>query len=176
MVKGFSSIIPDLDKKYFEGECDLAAEKVRKLTTTGNEETVKETLTKLGWEGQSIATVTLTVSTDGKRAEDGRFNLRGPLTEDPIKLQASKLWEKVDERVVLEITIPQGEKFQFEGGRLFSEFLDQQQTKYRIVKEGRILTEAKKKENGVGDFCLQVITHLSKTAKGQTDPASSTRY
>ena len=57
--------MPDLLGKYFEGDSDIPAEKVEELLTKGNNEAVIRALTKLGWEGQPIATVTLRVSTDG---------------------------------------------------------------------------------------------------------------
>ena len=67
--------MPDLNKKYFSGEKDITAEKGKELVTKGDSEDVIRTLTKLGWEGQLIATVTIKVSVDGRRAEDGQFSL-----------------------------------------------------------------------------------------------------
>ena len=67
--------MPDLNKKYFPGEKDIAAEKGKELVTKGDSEDVIRTLTKLGWEGQLIAAVTIKVSVDGRRAEDGQFSL-----------------------------------------------------------------------------------------------------
>ena len=86
--------MPDLNKKYFSSEKDIAAEKGKELVTKGDSEDVIRTLTKLGWEGQLIAAVTIRVSVDGRRAEDGQFSLRGALASEPIKVQAAKLWEK----------------------------------------------------------------------------------
>ena len=68
--------MPDLDDKHFKGNSDIPAEKVKELLTKGNREATIETLTKLGWEGQLIATLNIKVSVDGKRAEDGLFNIR----------------------------------------------------------------------------------------------------
>ena len=67
--------MPDLNKKYFSSEKDIAAEKGKELVTKGDSEDVIRTLTKLGWEGQLIAAVTIKVSVDGRRAEDGQFSL-----------------------------------------------------------------------------------------------------
>ena len=162
--------MPDLNEKHFSGESDITSEKMKELTTKGNIKAVSETLTKLGWEGQQIATVTLRISTDGGRVEDGQFNLRGALGKDLVKVQASKLWSKADENVWLEIITPPGEWFNFEGRRLFSEYLDQERVNYRVTKEGRILSEAEKKDNGVGNFSLCAITHLSKTSNNASGP------
>ena len=162
--------MPDLLGKYFEGDSDIPAEKVEELLTKGNNEAVIRALTKLGWEGQPIATVTLRVSTDGERIEDGQFGIQGVLCKEKVKVQAAKIWEKAEEDVTLEVDIPPGEKFIFEGGQLHSEYLDQEQVKYRILKDGKILTEAEKKASGVGDFCLRAISHLGKTSNNASGP------
>ena len=163
--------MPDLQEKYFEGNIDIATERVKDLLTKDNKEAIVETLTRSGWEGQPIATVTLRVSVDGERVEDGQFNIRGNLCKEKVKVQAAKIWEKAEEDVTLEVDVPPGEAFTFEGGQLYSEYLDQERVKYRILKNGRILTEAEKKDNGVGDFCLRAITHLAKTSNSASGPS-----
>ena len=42
--------------------------------------------------------------------------------------------------------------------------------KYRLLKEGRILSEAEKKTHGIGDFCLRAIMHLGKASNGANGP------
>ena len=56
---------------------------------------------------------------DGNRAEDGHFSLQGALGKEAVEVQAAKLWEKANESVMLEIELPPGELFKFEGGRLY---------------------------------------------------------
>ena len=112
--------MPDLNKKLFQGESDISTDRVKDLLTEGNSDSINNTLTKLGWEGQLVAAVILQVSADGKRADDGHFSLRGPLCAEATKLQAAKLWEKADESVILQIDMPPGESFIFEGGNFAS--------------------------------------------------------
>ena len=163
--------MPDLSKKYFSSEKDITAEKGRELVTKGDSEDIIRTLTKLGWEGQLIAAVMIRVSVDGRRAEDGQFSLRGALASEPIRIQAAKLWEKADEDVTLEIDVPPGDRFDFQGGRLYSDYLDQDKVRHKLTKEGRILTEAERKKHGLGDFCLRALTHLSRSSNGSSGPA-----
>ena len=162
--------MPDLHERYFEGNSEIKTERVKELLTKGNKEAIVETLTRSGWEGQPIATVTLRVSVDGERVEDGQFDIRGNLCKEKVKVQAAKIWEKAEEDVTLEVEMPPGEMFTFEGGHLYSEYLDQERVKYRILKDGKILSENEKKENGVGDFCLRAVTHLTKTSNGASGP------
>ena len=160
--------MPDLSGKLFKGESNIHAETVKELTVKGGTEEELRALTKLGWEGQTIGTVTLKTSADGRRVEDGQFRMRGDLTTETIKIQAAKIWEKADEDIMLHINTPPGDRFLFEGGRLYSDYLDQRHVKYQVVKEGRILTEEDKKKHGVGDFSLRVITHLARAAGGSS--------
>ena len=77
------------------------------------------------------ATVNLRVSADEERVEDGQFNIQGILSKEMAKVQASKIWEKAEEDITLEVEVPPGELFKFEGGHLYSEYLDQGKVKYR---------------------------------------------
>ena len=46
--------MPDLQEKHFEGNSEIATEKVKDLLTKGNKEAIVETLTRSGWEGQPM--------------------------------------------------------------------------------------------------------------------------
>ena len=116
--------MPDLDKKYFSGENDIPVSKIGELETGCSESAIKDTLTKLGWEGQAIASVILRISADGKQVSAGQFQLEGPLSPSPIVIQAAKLWEKAGQDIMLSITVPSGNAFVFEGGRLTSDYLE----------------------------------------------------
>ena len=110
------------------------------------------------------------MSVDGRRAEDGLFILRGALAKEPIKIQAAKLWEKADKDVTLEIDMPPGDCFDFQGGRLYNVYLDQGKVRYKLTKEGRILTKADKKKHGQATFA-STLTHLSRFSNGAGGPA-----
>ena len=67
-------------------------------------------------------------------------------------IQASKLWEKADNDIVLSVEVPSGNAFVFEGGRLTSDFLDHETVKYKFSRGGQVLAEAEKAAGGVGAF------------------------
>ena len=67
---------------------------------------------------------------------------------------------------MLKIDMPPGDRFDFQGGRLYSDYLDQEKVRYKLTKEGKILTEADKKKHGLGDFCFPTLTHLSRSSNG----------
>ena len=162
--------MPDLSGKYFEIPSEIPAGKITELVTGCSETAIKDTLTKLGWEGQSIASVILKISADGRQVTAGQFQLEGALSPTPVVVQASKLWEKADNDIVLSVEVPSGNAFVFEGGRLTSDFLDHETVKYKFARGGQILAEAERTAGGVGAFCLRIIAHLGKTSNGAAGP------
>ena len=51
--------MPDLDPKYFRGSEDIPRDRVNNLVTGKSEKDIEDTLTRLGWEGQLIAAISL---------------------------------------------------------------------------------------------------------------------
>ena len=52
-------IMPDLDQRFFRGSEEIPRERVPKLVTGKSEKDIEDSLTKLGWEGQLVATIVL---------------------------------------------------------------------------------------------------------------------
>ena len=162
--------MPDLDSKYFGGKSEIAQQKKTELETGCSETALRDTLTKLGWEGQTVASVVLKISPDGKKVTSGQFQLEGVLTPTPVVIQAAKLWEKADSDIVLSVEVPAGNAFVFEGGRLTSDYVDHETVKYKFSKGERVLAEAERSTYGVGNFCLRILAHLGKTSNGASGP------
>ena len=115
--------MPELNKVHFRGISEIPAGRKAELVTGSGEKDIENMLTKLGWEGNLIATVSLKVTADGQRVHSGQFMMRGALSAETIQLQASKLWEGADAETVLCVNIPTGAELRFEGGRLCSEYI-----------------------------------------------------
>ena len=162
--------MPVLDEKYFSGEGDIPAEMISELETGCSETAIRDTLTKLGWEGQAIASVVLKITADGKQVSAGQFQLEGALSPCPVLVQASKLWETTGSDIVLSVNVPSGNAFVFEGGRLTSDYLDHEAVKYKFTKDGKVLAEAERQASGVGEFCLRIVAHLGKNSNGASGP------
>ena len=162
--------MPVLEERYFSGKSEIPDHKRSDLETGCSEASIRETLTKLGWEGQTVASVILKISADGRQVTAGQFQLEGALTPTPVVIQASKLWEKADGDIVLSVEVPSGSAFVFEGGRLTSDYLDHETVKYRFSRGDQVLAEAEREASGVGPFCLRILAHLGKTSNGGTGP------
>ena len=165
-----SIVMPDSEKRYFSGKSEIPDHKRSDLETGCSEASIRETLTKLGWEGQTVASVILKISADGRQVTAGQFQLEGALTPTPVVIQASKLWEKADGDIVLSVEVPSGNAFVFEGGRLTSDYVDHETVKYRFSRGDQVLAEAEREASGVGPFCLRILAHLGKTSNGATGP------
>ena len=162
--------MPDLSSKFFRGGEEIPRERVQNLVTGKSEKDIEDTLTKLGWEGQLIASVALRLSADGKQADGGSFMLRGALSPEPIQIQAGKLWEKAEEDVMLTVNVPNGAEFVFAGGRLCSDLVSSDKITFKYSKAGQVLAETEWDRKGVGKFCLRLMAHLGKTSNGATGP------
>ena len=162
--------MPELNKVHFRGVSEIPAGRKAELVTGSSEKDIENTLTKLGWEGNLIATVSLKVTADGQRVHSGQFMMRGALSAETIQLQASKLWEGADAETVLCVNIPTGAELRFEGGRLCSEYIAQEAVKYEFKKAGITLSKEEQKASGTGEFSMRVLAHLGKTSNGTAGP------
>ena len=162
--------MPDLDPKYFRGSEDIPRDRVNNLVTGKSEKDIEDTLTRLGWEGQLIAAISLRMSPDGRQADGGSFMLRGALTPEPLQIQAGKLWEKAAADVVLSVDVPNGAEFVFAGGKLCSDYVNSDRISFRFSKAGQVLAETEWDGQGVGKFCLRLLAHIGKTSNGSAGP------
>ena len=110
-------VIPE----FFRNPGDLPLELRQSLTTMSHSLGMKDTLIALGWLGEPVATVCLSLSTDGTRAANGWFSLWGCLSAEPVEFPATKLWENTQRGTSIRISNIQGQQFPFSSGQLQSE-------------------------------------------------------
>jgi hypothetical protein len=97
--------MPDLDKQYFAGGGDIPSDIARQLTLHASSDRDRDILTNLGWEGQLIGYMGVSLSTDGKKVTGARFGMQGKLTTGAVELQAAKLWERVSRDVTVSVEV-----------------------------------------------------------------------
>ena len=163
--------MPVLANKYFEGEGDIPSETAAKLLTVGLGERAKDTLTKLGWEGQLIAPIGITLSLDGSEVANSHFSLHGDLVSEPISVKAGLLWEKTAKELLLSLKMPTGTAFKFAGGDLSSDLIPQENVQFSAAKDGRVILPMDWPEHGIGNFCLRAVAHLDKSSNSRSGPA-----
>ena len=85
--------MPDLDSKWFGGNAEIPPDICNKLLVSDYHGMVDRALTALGWEGQLVCAAGLGISQDGTLVQTARFVARGTMTQTPVPVKASTLWE-----------------------------------------------------------------------------------
>jgi hypothetical protein len=159
--------MPDLDPSYFRGTGDIPSDIANRLSTAYVGESDNRALTQLGWEGQAIGFISLTLSPDGASVSRAQFNLKGKLSEDTVIFQAAKLWDKVARDITVHIEPMDGSAFQFLNGTMYSDYAAQEAFKVSYFKGDQKLRPGEEKKLGVGDMCLRIFCHLDKTSNAR---------
>ena len=162
--------MPPLDQKFFQGSGDLPPEVLAKLSVGDLHAQADAALRALGWEGQLISTVGLTLSADGSLVQHAQFQMRGRLHQDAIPVNASTVWEGAPKGAVLHITLPECSQFKFTGGELVSDYLPQDAAKFGVTKDGLPLLPTDWEANKIGNFALRLVAHLDKASNGRSGP------
>ena len=166
--------MPDLLKKWFAANGEMPSELIDKLTTPGLGLPSTQVLLDLGWTGNLIATVGLELSADNRRIQRSHFMLLGPLTRNPINIQASKLFPAADPSITLTITMPDSGEFRFRGGTLSSDILPAEGYKHHYSKAGNIIFPTDWLLNNIGETCMRAVSHLDKTSNTVSGPRPKT--
>jgi hypothetical protein len=160
-----------LDGKYFEGGGDIDTELVNKLVTTGLDEPLTRVLTELGWQGQAVGVIGLSVGPDGKRVTQAEFAVRGSLSGQSFSVQAAKWWD-CDRDTMIEFPDMRGELFRFNSGNMCSEYISQDSLDYTVKKQGVVISDEERRQ--LGQFSIRMVAHLDKASNGRAGPQFKT--
>jgi hypothetical protein len=158
-----------LDGKWFSGKADLPTVIAENLVTASLGQPVNATLGKNGWDGKTVAGIGLQLSSDNKSVQNGQFFMRGQLCEEIAEIQASKLWAKAAKDAVVKIRFPHGGEFDFSDGALASEYIDGEDVKITVERDGQAVPREEWPRLGVKQFSLRLIAYLDKTSN-RTEP------
>jgi hypothetical protein len=161
--------MPVLDKKFLNGGGNISIDTVNKLLTASLDQGLARTLSNLGWQGQPIGIVGLTLAPDGVRIRVAEFGVRGQLSEEPFAVQASKLFD-CSRDIEIEFSRVRGEAFKFSTGRMCSDYLEQEFCEYSVKQNDTVLNQEEGRQLGVGQFALRMVVHLDKASNGRAGP------
>lgn len=166
--------MPFLLKKWFRSTGDLHHDLAAKLETPGFGLPTTQTFLNIGWDSKLVAAIGLELSPDNHRIIRGQFMLQGPLTKEPVSLQACKLFPAVDSSITLTIHIPDSVQFAFNSGTLCSDYLQMELYKHHYSKDGAHILATDWEANGIGETSMRAIAHLDKTSNGPQGPRIKT--
>jgi hypothetical protein len=104
----------------------------------------------------------------------GQFLLHGLVTNEPVTLQASKLFPEADPAITMTVFIPDGREFRFNGGSLSSDLMACENFKHHFSKEDRIIFPTDWAANKIGETSMRAVSHLDKTSNGSGGPRPKT--
>ena len=166
--------MPDLSNYFFAGRGSIPADLARTLEVNGPGASTQAVIAATGWDGHLVAGVNLFLSPDNDRVINGSFFLLGHLSEDLVAFQAAKVWAGAAENITMHLQPPPAAAIRFPQGRLHSEILASRDTKFAFFKAGALgaaptsVPEAEWEENGLGDFSVRLVCHISKSTKNAT--------
>ena len=162
--------MPDLLPQFFSGTSDITTTTASSLSTNSSGLALRDTLTSLGWSGKSVATICLTLSTDGSRVTNGRFGLWGALSDDPVEFPASKLWDNTQRGITIKLANISGQQFRFSSGQLQSDYADSDTFEVSAFQGGLEIPPQDWPNSGIGNLALRAIVHLDKTSNRLAQP------
>ena len=162
--------MPELDKNLFAGSADIDSDEARgaEVQNLGND--VSRKLSSSGWNGiEGVGCIGLVLSADNERVERGTLIVRGQLEEEPVRIEANKIWADADENAVLSLKLDKGEIFTFTAAGLTSDILPQENIHHGLylVREERAprpVLEGEYEQLGIGNFCLRMTCTIAKSS------------
>lgn len=161
--------MPNLDKKLFAGERDLAVADCNHAQISNLSGDVDAALKKFGWDAATrYACVSLGLSSDNKRVEKGTFLIRGTL-DTKINVEAAKIWSGANKAVIAVFSFPDAGIFTFSEGDLGSDIVQQEAIDHTfyLIRDGRPPTpilEADYEQHGIGSVAMRMTCTLSSTS------------
>jgi len=162
--------MPYLDKKWFRNEGNLTAQVIKSLIAPDLGREINAVLGKYGWQGSKTAGVAVELAADNSSVARAQFFLRGRLSEQVGTLPAAKIWEKADKAVMLTVSFPPGDEFNFASGTLASEYLPGEDVKAVYSKNGEALLPASYGAHGIGEFSLRAVAYIDKSSNAASGP------
>jgi len=159
--------MPELDSRYFQGSGPIPPDIRENLCVDSPTQISENAANRLGWDGNLAAAVIIQLSESGDTASRGYFALVGELTEHPIVIQASKLWEGASRDVNVSITVPTAEQFSFLDGTLCSDYIDHDEVDYVVSKGRTPILPPHYGRYKISGFSLRLVAHLSRGANGR---------
>jgi hypothetical protein len=166
--------MPTVAKKWFRQTDNLTLDQARKLLTQSFGIGLADTLENLDWDGKPIAAVGIELGPDNRKIIRSRFLLAGPLTKEPVTLQANKLFPEADPAITLTVTIPDGATFRFNDGTTTSDTLPCEAYKHHFTKNNAVIFPTDWPANKIGETSMRAVCHLDKNSSTGTGPRPKT--
>jgi hypothetical protein len=161
--------MPTLDKKLFYSESEIGPEDCVKLEVRNFAGDAESCLSELGWEGEAVACIGLTLGADNRYVEKGQLLVMGPLGE--FREEGSKLWASCKEGVTLVVKIRSAAIFSFLSGTMASAIVPQEAVEHAFFATSgsgsAVILQTDFEQYGIGDFCMRTVLFISKNSSAK---------
>jgi len=159
--------MPPMERGLFDGGHSIGEDDLRRLEVENSAEAVDEALRRFDWGGQAACCTVLQLAPDNRSIASGQFAVRGQLSKEDYKWEASKIWGTAEQGLLLTLQLPGGSGFNFSEGGMCSDYMDMQQIEHCVTTTGRggqLVLQQNYKEKGVGAFCLRMACHIQRAS------------
>ena len=130
---------------------------------------VDNALRRFGGKGKATGCVVLSLSTDNRRVETGKFVVRGELEDREIRMECSKLWQDANLDTTITIRFPRADIFSFGEGGLWSDLVADAEILHYFHARGEganpaPILEADLEQWGIGRFCARMVCQVAKSS------------
>ena len=116
--------MPEIERAAFSGKDAITGPEWATLSITSmGQQAVEEFLEAHGWDQRAAGVVGLKLSPDNSKVMAANLALVGNWQEEPMHIQAKKLWTDAPENLSLEVTLNNLSIFRFAAGNMWSGFV-----------------------------------------------------
>ncbi len=155
-----------LDEAFFVGGGGYGEHDRGKCEVANFSTHVDQALGRYGWTGDLAACVVLTLNGDNTSVIEGCLVVRGKPRTKTCQIEASKVWQGVDQGILLTVDLGDLQAFSFAAGGLYSDFTDGDQVvhHFAVTEDGRPrpLLAGEVRDKGIGPFCLRLVCQVAK--------------
>ena len=127
--------MPDIEKAAFGGRDPITGAEWSTLSTPSmGQQAVEEFLEAQGWDQRAAGVVGLKLSPDNSKIMAARLALVGNWQDEPMHMQAKKLWTDAPENLSLEVTLNNLAAFRFADGDMWSGFVAGDSVRHKFVE------------------------------------------
>lgn len=158
----YSGNMPVLDRQLFTGSEALTEADWQSVSRSDiSSRSIAEVLSQHGWEKKGAAAIGLKLAPDNTTVDAAKLALLGAWDKE-IVVQAKKVFQQAAENTMLEIDLPDLSVFRCREGDMWSHYVPQAAIKCKYTQGGTTLTEEELAAQGITEFSVRMVTHLSK--------------
>ena len=135
------------------------------------QQVVEEFLEAQGWDQRAAGVVGLKLSPDNSRIMAARLALVGNWQDEPLRMQAKKLWTDAPDNLSLEVTLNNLATFMFADGNMWSGFMAGDSVRHKFMETAvdgpREPADEELMNWGIREFSLKAVCSLAKTSSAR---------